>query len=666
MLAKFLQHQPFSRKFALIGLSTLALVLGLVALIASLIWADIDFARREKAGVSYTRNIVPLVSALQMQRQQALDAIGGSTTAKNAFIATGKTLEPLIAKQKALSERYDGMFATSATSAALLERTSRLLGNLPPSELQVHSEHDKVIADWIALTQDIANKSNLTLDPEFPTYYGQDMALVRLLPLSESVSLTRIKGLAGLAQKDLPMVARSELLGTRSAVMQGLRDLRAGAQDASQLPGLDAEQLKAQLQEIDAIADLFSESIQQIALESNFEHSSSAFAEESDRLLKVSGAMIGPLLDGVDHGLDARIQTAFWRIGLSVLASLLIASAVTYAFWIISHQVTHGARLIGDASSELAKGDCRVRIAFDSGDELGAIARRVNRTAESFSTLLLNVQAKSGQVASAANDIANAASVSSSAACAESEATSTIASAIEEMTNSLGETARLTEQAAGYSRESGRLANDGQVIAHNASQEILRVADRVRDSASRIEQLDARSSDIDAIVNTIRGLAEQTNLLALNAAIEAARAGDAGRGFAVVADEVRNLAERTREATRAISEIVESIQTEVRSAAGDILECTERVNATVALASEVSDALQRIRDSADVTLREVGGIEAATREQSSASEEIAKSISNIALMIEETSRNAEQSAKVAEHMRELSVELNSTVGQFKA
>jgi methyl-accepting chemotaxis protein len=35
-------------------------------------------------------------------------------------------------------------------------------------------------------------------------------------------------------------------------------------------------------------------------------------------------------------------------------------------------------------------------------------------------------------------------------------------------------------------------------------------------------------------------------------------------------------------------------------------------------------------------------------------------------MIEETSRNAEQSAKVAEHMRELSVELNSTVGQFKA
>ncbi|NBR97656.1 MAG: hypothetical protein EBT54_00120, partial [Betaproteobacteria bacterium] len=203
----------------MIGLSTLALVLGLVALIASLIWADIDFARREKAGVSYTRNIAPLVSALQMQRQQALDAIGGSTTAKNAFIATGKTLEPLIAKQKALGERYDGMFATSATSAALLERTSRLLGNLPPSELQVHSEHDQVIADWIALTQDIANKSNLTLDPEFPTFYGQDMALVRLLPLSESVSLTRIKGLAGLAQKDLPMVARSELLGTRSAVM---------------------------------------------------------------------------------------------------------------------------------------------------------------------------------------------------------------------------------------------------------------------------------------------------------------------------------------------------------------------------------------------------------------------------------------------------------------
>jgi hypothetical protein len=107
--------------------------------------------------------------------------------------------------------------------------------------------------------------------------------------------------------------------------------------------------------------------------------------------------------------------------------------------------------------------------------------------------------------------------------------------------------------------ETSSLFDQSTMILDTINTDLKKIENESIASSNKINQLNDEVIGISEFVVFIKNISDQTNLLALNASIEAARAGEQGRGFAVVADEVRALAQKTNEATREITELVDTI-----------------------------------------------------------------------------------------------------------
>ena len=147
-----------------------------------------------------------------------------------------------------------------------------------------------------------------------------------------------------------------------------------------------------------------------------------------------------------------------------------------------------------------------------------------------------------------------------------------------------------------------------------------------------IQNLEEGIGEISGLAGDISSITQQTNLLALNASIEAARAGEQGRGFTVVADEVRILAERSKQSSDAIEELISKVLAMLDSVKTSNLQNLTSVSAGI---KQISNAKQE----AEV----LGDLQEDTKKKT---EQIAQNSS-------ETKRHSQEVKGMAEQMEEL-------------
>jgi methyl-accepting chemotaxis protein len=216
-----------------------------------------------------------------------------------------------------------------------------------------------------------------------------------------------------------------------------------------------------------------------------------------------------------------------------------------------------------------------------------------------------------------------------------SEKTAQISESTRMVIEKTREVTRQAGEAAGLSKEGYRQV-DETVSGMKA------IKEKVSESANAVKEMGKRSEQIGIIVETIHDIASQTNLLALNAAIEAARAGEHGKGFAVVADEVRQLAERSSQATREITDLIKGIQTASAQAVAAMNDSGLEVENGVEKVGKAGYALNRILEASEKVNQQAAQVDAAAMQMSEAADDLVSSMDTVSAIVEENTAATEE------------------------
>lgn len=286
--------------------------------------------------------------------------------------------------------------------------------------------------------------------------------------------------------------------------------------------------------------------------------------------------------------------------------------------------------------SALAKGNLTLNVVGDYQGEFAVLKESVNTSVQTLANMVAQIDQAANTIGQSSNQISHGIDDLSNRSESQASSLEETAASIEELTSTVNQNSDSTQHVS--------------ELAASASEKATHGGKLIDSSITAMREIGASSSKISQIINVINDIAFQTNLLALNAAVEAARAGEKGKGFAVVASEVRNLAQRSSDASKDITLLIN--------------DSVQKVDEGTRLVNESGDALAEIVLSVQDVAKVIKEIAAATIEQTSGINQVNQAIIQMDEMTQKNSQLVDHTLDISSVMDSQAMKLKQLMSQF--
>ena len=365
----------------------------------------------------------------------------------------------------------------------------------------------------------------------------------------------------------------------------------------------------------------------------------------------------------------------------NIMIIFLVAALVGLAIFFAARSIVRpiNAAVAGLKDIAQGEGDLTMRLAVNSRDEVGELARWFNTFIEKLQGIIKDIAGGVETLSASSTELSTVSEEMTQGIQNVTDKSNTVSAAAEEMTVNMNNVAAAMEQSATNTNMVATAAEEmsatiGEIAQNSEKARAIsdEAAHKAASASTNMDQLGEAANAIGKVVETITEISEQVNLLALNATIEAARAGEAGKGFAVVANEIKELAKQTAAASGDIKTKIEGIQGTTTITVDQIAEIATvitDVNDVVAtIATAVEEQSAATKDIATNVAQASQGIQEVNEnvnQSSSVSSEISQDIAGVSVSMNEMSNSSSQVNLSAQELSQLSESLKTLVDQFK-